>query len=982
MSTVELQYDPSLPHQVAAIDAVVDLFEGALGDASSVVLNTGGTGMLDLVELGFANPVPDNEAAFEASLLERLRVVQRRGGIEPAERLDGRHFTVEMETGTGKTYVYLRTIFELHRRYGLTKFVITVPTVAIREGVLASLRSIGPHLERRYTEPLDFGVYDAKRLSRVRQFATASTLQVLVMNIQAFQKDLGAEDRTGKANIINRPHDSMAGRRPIESIQAVRPVVIVDEPQAFESDAARQALDRLNPLCTLRYSATPKRPYNLVHRLGPVDAFQQGLVKGIEVDGVLADTSFNVAHVRLLAVDAEKNRAQVEINVGIGDAARRGKVWVTRGDDLLVRSKGRDEYRDGYLVDDILFEPGHEALELTSGTSIGLGAFSGPEVDAVQRLQVRNTIKHHLDRDLRLRSKGIKVLSLFFLDAVADYRRYAPDGSDSLGPIGEVFEEELAALLGKPRYSGLVAVEDIPRMHDGYFSQDNAGRARDSRGDSENDRSAYEKIMRGKEQLLSLDEPLRFIFTHSALREGWDNPNIFQVCTLTHARSAITRRQQIGRGLRLPVDQHGARVHDRAIARLTVVANESYDDFARGLQTDYEREAGQNWGVVERAAFSSVLRLGDDAAAVLGPERSADVWEHLRVEGVLDGQGKLTPGFRPDDESFVLPMPPDLASARDGVLTVLERYARPLVRDVRARERVRFRKAVTLDEGFQQLWQDVARRTRYRVSVDSDRLVREAADAIREMEGVPRPLVRAERAQLGIDATGVHAGIAVGGAVERVAAPRELPDVLGHLQNATDLTRATLGRVLRECGRLRDLEDNPHAFLVEVTRIIRRVLGAQLVEGIEYEQVDGAIWEMRRLEPDDEQEIIRYGDRLYTLQNEGKSPYSSVEWESSVERRFAARLDHDERVQFFVKLPAWFTVDTPLGPYNPDWAIAWDDGTGRYIHLVRETKSTHEELERRGNENAKIACARRHFAALALDYRVTTDFDELAATLA
>lgn len=822
---VQLQYDASLPHQIAAIDSVVDLFEGALGGGREVLLSSGVPGGLDIVELGFANPAPaaEDETAFDVSLLEQLQAVQQRNGLERAQQLDGRSFTVEMETGTGKTYVYLRTIFELHARYGLSKFVIVVPSVAIREGVLASLQSMGPHFRARYAEPIDAAVYDSKRLSTVRQFATATALQVMIMNIQAFQKDAQATDTDDvKANVINRPHDAMAGRRPIDFIKAVRPVVVIDEPQNFESPGSRAAIERLNPLCTLRYSATPRNPYNLVYRLGPVDAFEQELVKQIEVDGVAVDAAFNDAHIRLLAVDASGNRARLEINVGIGDAAKRSKVWVKRQGDLAVVSKGRPEYRDGYLVDDIIFAGGQESVEFTGGTAVSLNAFSGPQVNDVQRMQVSETIRYHLDRELVLAARGIKVLSLFFLDAVADYRVYGGDGTAHLGPIGTVFEEELTAALAKRKYAALM-LGPVAALHNGYFSQDAKGRAKDSRGDGEGDRSAYEKIMRGKEQLLSLDEPLRFIFTHSALREGWDNPNVFQVCTLTHQRSAITRRQQIGRGLRLPVDQQGARYADRDIARLTVIANESYESFARGLQTDYEQETGQSWGIVARTAFARVYAADEE----LGLEQSVEVWQHLQSEGILTADGRVTGRFAPSTEGFVLPVPGELEAAREGVTTVLERYERPPVRNARERKTVAYRKHVTLDPGFEALWRDIAGRTRYRVEVDSERIVRDAAKAIGGMAGVPRALVRSERADLTVTGAGIAAENAGSGRAVVAASPSVLPDVLGHLQNATDLTRATLVRILNDCGRLDELRRNPHAFLVEVTRILRRVLGSR-----------------------------------------------------------------------------------------------------------------------------------------------------------
>ncbi|MGI8576252.1 MAG: restriction endonuclease subunit R, partial [Egibacteraceae bacterium] len=597
--------------------------------------------------------------------------------------------------------------------------------------------------------------------------------------------------------------------------------------------------------------------------------------------------------------------------------------------------------------------------------------------------QVRETIRHHLDRELKLRVRGIKVLSLFFLDAVADYRIHQDDGSSRLGPVGELFEAELEEALSKPRYADL-ALGPVEELHDAYFSQDTKGRAKDSKGEGEGDRSTYEKIMQGKEQLLSDKESLRFIFTHSALREGWDNPNVFQVCTLTHARSAITRRQQIGRGLRLPVNQAGARVHEREVARLTVIANESYDAFARGLQVDYEQETGRVWGTVERTGFAHLLLVHADgetpreaSTEQLGFERSASIWEALRTGGFLDPAGRLTAALDLTDESLKLPMPEGLERCEEGVIRVLERYDRPPVRNARERREVTFRKSVVLDSGFQAMWEQVAQRTRYRVRVDSERIVRDAVKQIDDMDGVPRPLVRADEVELEVTGAGITAGEVRGGKTSVASAPAVLPDILGRLQNETDLTRVTLARILRTCGRLGDFRANPHAFTVQVARVLRSVLGEELIEGIEYEQIDGSVWEMRQLEPEAGGEVERYIDRLYEIQHAGKSPFSHVEWESSVEERFAKRLDDDARVRFFVKLPGWFTVDTPVGPYNPDWAICWEDGEKPRLHLVRETKSTHEEIERRGTENAKIACAREHFKAIGTEYAVATSFDDL-----
>ncbi len=991
MAPLKLQFDPELPHQVDAVNAVADLFTGLIGERGRTVrIGSAPEGELEIVEEGLANPASIEEAAFEQALLENLCEIQRRNGLEESTALDGVNFTVEMETGTGKTYVYLRTIFELHRRYGLSKFVIVVPSVAIREGTLASLKTIGPLLASSYNvafDPaIDAAVYLSTDLGRVRQFAVSNNLQILVMNIQAFQRDV--VDDASKANVINRPSERMGWRPPIEYLQAMRPVVVIDEPQNVESDPSKRAIARLNPYFTLRYSATPRHPYNRVYRLGSVDAFRQGLVKEIEVAGVTVDSgaTANAAYVRLLKVDEPKGRARLELNHGRGERQTLRSVWVKRGDDLYERSDRCEAYADGYIVDDIIYAAGRERILFDRASPVAMGASDGDHVPEVQRLQIRQTIRFHLERELQLRPKGIKVLSLFFLDKVADYRIHEDAATWTLGPIGRVFEEELTRALSNPKFAPLgYDPRDIADLHDGYFSLDAKRRPKDTRGTGEGDASAYEKIMRKKEDLLTESQPLRFIFTHSALREGWDNPNVFQICTLTHQRSAITRRQQIGRGLRLPVNQEGERVHDRDIARLTVIANESYDAFAAGLQTEYEEDAGQTWGVVDRGAFAQLPLIepaaggGSQPGALIGAELSASIWAYLVAQGILTDCGSLTAKFEPTSEGFNLPMPEGLERCADGVTTVLEAYARPMVRNAdRPKRRIRVRKGVVGDDGFKALWEDIARRTRYRVRVDTERIVSDTVRAIKEMPRVNVPRVRATLARIHVDGAGVHSGTRIDGAVGETVRPERLPDPLFHLQNETELTRQTLRRILVESDRLDDFERNPHAYLVAVTQIIRRVLAKEVTEGLTYAPT-GTVWSMRQITTAEIEEVERYADRLYEVKSQGKSPHSDIEYESSVERAFVERLDADRRVRFFIKLPDSFTIDTPVGPYNPDWAVCLETEGGPSLHLVSETKSTLDALERREFENLKISAARKHFAALGVRYGVDTDFDELLA---
>ncbi|WP_433507620.1 DEAD/DEAH box helicase family protein [Pseudonocardia halophobica] len=608
-----LRFDATLPHQAAAVAAVVDLFAG-LPRAPHPAFT----------ETGVANPPGPG---FAARLPANLRAVQERHGLPPTGGRT-RDFAVEMETGTGKTYVYLRTAFELHRAHGFRKFVVVVPSVAVREGVLASIEALREHLTALYAEPFDAVAYDARRLGRVRRFATSGSVQFLVMTLQAFRRDVAGRG----GNVVHRAQDQMAGRRPIEVVASTRPVVILDEPQNMESDGAAAAIAKLNPFCTLRYSATHRNPHQLVYRLDPVEAREQGLVKGIEVASVVPDGRASEPLVRLLAVDAGRSRARLTIH----HEQRERTLWVRLGDDLAPLSAGRREYARGFVVADIGFrEP---AVRFSGGLVVTPSTPAGTYDAGVRRAQVIETVRRHLDRERALAPRGVKVLSLFFVDRVASYR--APDGG--LGEAGRWFEEAYTRL--GPGYPEL----DLPPVgaaHGGYF----AGDPRTGYVDGgETDASAFDLIMRDRERLLSAAEPMRFLFSHSALREGWDNPNVFQICTLNETRSPDRKRQEIGRGLRLPVDAAGRRVRDPRVARLTVVANEAYDEFARTLQEEYRadtgreivvRRAGDPDAVVRGAAFAALwARVGLGLRARL-PLSTEDLVRHavraLRAAGPI-----------------------------------------------------------------------------------------------------------------------------------------------------------------------------------------------------------------------------------------------------------------------------------------------------------------------------------------------------------
>lgn len=630
-----LQFDAEQDYQKAAVQAVVEAFEGQpLGPAPlEVGLGSPAAGSLAYAETGVANRL----VLAEEQLLANVRRGQAARGLPVSPELVACAFqnaqgetdatslplnlTVEMETGTGKTYVYLRTIYELHRTYGFRKFVIVVPSVAIREGVCKSLAITHAHFQAHFGyPPVQYGAYDSGRPAGLRNFAVSDALQILVINIDAFAKD---------SNLINRPHET--GVRPIEYLQATRPIVVVDEPQNLETDARKAALAELHPLATLRYSATHKHFYNLVYSLNPVQAYDLGLVKQIEVDGITSEGSYNAAFVRVLAVVPGKKALQARLSIYSNEpgGVRQKAVTVRLGSDLYALSRGRDIYREGFIVNEL--DPEAGSVTFASGLRVAAGQEVGGLGEAVLRYQLTRTVKWHFEKVKQLQPRGIKVLSLIFVDRVANYRLYDADTRQRLpGVFARWFEEIYAEYQAKPEYAGLLPFAP-GEVHDGYFSQDKASPAgKDTRGDSALDRDTYALIMRDKERLLSLDEPLQFIFSHSALREGWDNPNVFQICTLNETLSDVKKRQEIGRGLRLPVDAHGQRVHDKALNVLTVVANESYQDFSAALQRELQTETGVDFaGRTRDAAARRTPRLSKELTPANYPAFFA-IWERIR----------------------------------------------------------------------------------------------------------------------------------------------------------------------------------------------------------------------------------------------------------------------------------------------------------------------------------------------------------------
>jgi len=991
---VKLKFDANLSYQQEAVQAAVGIFEGQPSNQSQFEVSfTTQMDMLKYTELGIGNRV----AIESGRILNNTHAVQEANdipkSISPPESYQAKkdaekgkprnydfpNFSIEMETGTGKTYVYLRTIFELNQKYGFKKFIIVVPSVAIREGVLASINMTKEHFASLYDNvPFDHFVYDSKKLGKVRQFATSNQIQLMVINIQAFQKDAGK-----KLSIIHQERDAMSGRRPIEFIQSARPIVIIDEPQSVDNTPKSQrAIQQLKPVACFRYSATHLNPYNLLYKLDPIKAYDLRLVKRIEVSSVKAEDSFNDVFVRLDKVDYAKSaktpHAKVTINVNAKNSPKTKTLKVKQGDDLYRKSNERPEYQHGFIVSNISAEPGLEHIEFSNGRVIRQGEEEGGMAEEVMKAQIRETIERHLQKELRMKDKGVKVLSLFFIDRVANYRLYGDDGTPRKGKIAEWFEEAFTELSAKPLYKGLLT-QPVETLHNGYFSSDKKGVLKDTKGNTQADEDTYSLIMRHKERLLSPEEPLRFIFSHSALKEGWDNPNVFQLCSLREMGTERERRQTIGRGLRLPVNQDGERVYDDTINRLTVIAGETFEEYARGLQDDIERDCQIKFGRIEQAAFSKLVRPvseGEEEKAI-GQDASVRIWEDLKEKGYIDAQGDIQAKFDPNREDFILELVPEHEPMRAAILDEMRKYIfRDRIVDARQKRVLRFKKAVALTPEFEELWKRISRKTAYAVEFETEELIKQASSRLKNMEKISPVAILTTREELKVTKAGIQAGRVLEARTTDASQPKALPDILAFLQRETELTRHTLVRILKESDRLGDFPVNPQAFMTEVAKQINRTLQGMIVDGIKYEQIAGQEYEMRLFEED---EIESYLSNLYEVQNQNKTLYDYIPYDSAVERDFARQLDGMENVRLFVKLPRWFVVDTPIGNYNPDWAIVAEQDSK--VYLVCETKGTLDDEKRRISENQKIKCGKRHFESIDdVDFKTVTTAAEALAT--
>ena len=975
---MKLKFKSDLKYQNEAIKSVVDIFKGQTPMTSNFTVLTGKSlndGQLQMGVVQSSIGIGNKLDVIPDDILKNVQDIQMRNNLPRSEKLDGMNFTVEMETGTGKTYVYLKSIYQLNKQYGFKKFVIVVPSVAIREGVDKSLQITKEHFNSIYdNEAAEYFVYDSSKLEQVRNFATSNAIQIMIINIDAFRKGFVDPEKEDKANIIHRKQDKLNGQRPIDLIKETNPIVIIDEPQSVDTTPkSKEAISSLNPMCTLRYSATHVDKYNMVYRLDAVDAYEQRLVKKIEVLSVRSEESFNKPYIRLVSTDERKAKVEIDVQDKKGSVKRTTKM-IKLGDDLFDISGEREIYRN-YVVEDISWGVNDEYI-IVNGETIWLGKAMGDiDDDVIKRFQIRKTIEEHLEKENRLNKKGIKVLSLFFIDKVANYRDYSKDGAIMQGKYATMFEEEYADLIKQSRFKdNLNRNISIGSTHNGYFAQDKKGKLKDTKGNTQADEDVYSLIMKDKERLLDMSNPLRFIFSHSALREGWDNPNVFQICTLKDsAGTYIKRRQEIGRGLRLCVDQSGERVNDSSVNTLTVMANESYAEFVNSLQKELQEDTGVRFGVIEKHSFANVKRYDNEKQEdiYLGYDKSEEVYDYLVKNDYVDKKGNIQDKLKKEiDALYMLDIGEKKFTLKDTdfqeffteiVAELNHRCSVYEIKDASKKQRVKLNKAVIDSEEFIELWEKINTKTIYSVDFDSNELVKNCINRISKMERIEAPRIVSRKDKVDITRElGATSTLKVEESEEEIHTTNYLPDIITELQNKTNLTRKTVISILVGCNRLDDFKRNPQKFIEEVVRIIRSELRVFVTNGIKYEKIDD-YYSVETFNSDDETLLAYLNDKVVESK---KSPYDYTVCDSKVELNFAKRFESDPRVKVYVKLPNWFKIDTPLGNYNPDWAVVIEKHGVEKLYFVIETKGNSDRDLLRPEEKAKIECAEKHFEAL------------------
>lgn len=990
---MKIKFDSSLPYQQNAIDAVVDVFKGQeICNSNFTVYSPeylAKNGLFANQEstnfLGYANKLQ----LTEGQLLENIQRIQLRNGLKPSlpKEVDrgALDLSIEMETGTGKTYVYLKTIMEMHRKFGFNKFILVVPTIPIKEGVYKSLQMTESHFKAHYDNlNYRYFIYDSSRLNEIREFATSDQLQIMVINIQAFAKDMDDDSSNTKRLLLD--YNDKLGYKPISIIQDTRPFVIVDEPQrVLNTPLGMKSVKNLKPLAIIRYSATHKTTVNLMYKLDAVDAYENKLVKQIEIgtSEVIGAVSAG-AYIQLQSV-SNKNGFRAKLELDIKDkkgVVKRAKKEVKSGDDLLQITR-LDQY-DNYIVRDISTETANESIDFTNDVRVRLNMTVGGIDDLTfKRAQIAKTIEEHLTKELILNPKGIKVLSLFFIDRVSNYREYDADGNVSNGIYARIFEEEYKKIISRQKYHTLFKgikdlSEEVSQVHNGYFSVDKKRKAsnqddkfdyyKDTTGKTKNDEDTYNLIMKDKEKLLSFESKLRFIFSHTALREGWDNPNVFQICTLkATGGTEISRRQEIGRGLRLCVNQDGERIYGFETNTLTVMVNESYKDFIKNFQKEMEEETGIRFGFLQTYNFNNLtVEMHGNEPVFFGQEKSEELFDFLLMKGYVDTRGKVQELLKHDLEKGEVQLPEELSQElKNQVIKILRKLTRGLpCQKYENKQKVLVRKQILLSPEFESLWNRIKYKTTYAVHFDENKLVKTCIHLIDNQLSVNRGKLIFTKNKLEITQGGITNAedeVTAYGQIEQDV--HVLPDIVTYLQNETNLTRKSIVKILLGCSKLNSFKVNPQKFIEACIEIINEQMRLSIVDGIVYKKIGEHDYYSQEQFVDTE--LVGYLKN--NMVESKKSPFEYVVHDSDVESNLAKEFEQNENVKVYTKLPSWFKIDTPLGTYNPDWALLYEKDNEEKLYFVVETKGEKSLDLLRPIEKGKIDCGKKHFEELSRD---------------
>lgn len=967
--------------QIDAVNAATELFKGQAGAPSVFGVNA-----IDITEygngdiFGYGNALSIDKAQIQAN----MNAVQERNFLPLSDVTedDGQieyRFNIEMETGTGKTFVYIKTVFELNKLYGFNKFVILVPSVAIREGVYHSFKTMESHFKQEYDgRQAHYFIYNSKKLNEVRDFALASTLEVMIVTIDAINKD---------ANLFNQESDRM-DKTAREFMTECRPILIIDEPQSIDTTPkARAAIKNLNPLCELRYSATHKEKINTIYRLTPVDAYEKKIVKQICIASDSVAGGYNKPYIRLIEVGKKSGFfAKVEIDIRnpkTGLVER--KVATVFANANLKELTGRDIY-DGYEIEGIDCTSGIEGIEFVNTETLALGkTIGGIDEHVMKREQIKSTIQIHLEKELRYLNRGIKVLSLFFIDEVAKYRDYGKE--DKKGLYARIFEEEYARLIALPKFEPIrnQFPQNVEDVHNGYFSADKKGVVKDTRGDTADDYNTYSLIMKDKEKLLSFDTPLRFIFSHSALKEGWDNPNVFQICTLIENRTPFTCRQKIGRGLRLCVDQNGERIEDESINILHVISNEGFAEFAAKLQTEIE-ELGVKFGVLDIGMFINISYKVESTTvegAVAEPKKishseATELLKHFREKNYIDGSGRMKDTLKNALATGTMDLPARFEAVRDRLISVVVAADKKVeIKPFRKQVSIKRHDEVFSSPKFTAIWNKMKQKTIFRMDMDIERLHEKCIRDIANMDEIKPVRIKKEEARLDV----AKAGVSFEETRQRFTEAEQeflLPDITAVIATACRMPRKEVGEILLAANRWADFVNNPQAFAEAVTSIINSAkIEVMMENGVKYTRLAGQEYTWYQVfNFTDEKETFGFLDHNAVAVKH--SVYDHVIYDSkTVEKPFAEALDRDPDVKLFFKIPTRFKITTPIGNYSPDWAVYYESADGeKKLYFVIETKGTTDSQGLKGYEKFKIRCGAAHFKAIdsGINFEIAKDW--------